>query len=132
MHTKDWNALPQKLRTEYALSHPGDLEKLKDLDAKAKTPARVFGWLYGTTSALVLGTGMSITMTKLGACLGLAEHLPVGIAIGLVGLVMAATTYPIYCRIRNHQRNRYAGEILALCEKISEESDADGEIQTNS
>ena len=41
-----------------------------------------------------------------------------GVVIGVAGLGMALSTYPIYKKILNSRKKKYAGEILALSEKI--------------
>ena len=65
-----------------------------------------------------MGAGMSLVMTEIGAIIGLASAMVPGIAIGVVGMGMALTTYPIYKRILNSRKKKYAPEIMALSEKI--------------
>ena len=54
----------------------------------------------------------------IGTMIGLASTMVPGIAIGVVGLDMALSTYPIYKKILNSREKKYAPEILALSEKI--------------
>jgi hypothetical protein len=65
-----------------------------------------------------MGAGMSLVMTDIGAIIGLASAMVPGIAVGVVGLGMALSTYPIYKKILNSRKKKYAPEILALSEKI--------------
>jgi hypothetical protein len=115
---KDQEFLVQKIRTQYTEKQHTELDELKALDAKVKKPANIFGYTYGCVSAIVMGTGMSLVMTDIGRVVGLARAMVPGIAIGVVGMGMALTTYPIYKRILNSRKKKYAPEIMALSEKI--------------
>ena len=64
-----------------------------------------------------MGTGMSLTMTEIGAALGsLAQVL--GIVIGIVGMVLVARAYPIYNRVLKKERQKIAPEILRLSDEL--------------
>ena len=122
MSNNDQEFLVQKIRTQYTEKQHTELDTLKALDAKAKRPANVFAYIYGSVSAIIMGSGMSLVMTEIGAILGLASVMLPGIAIGLVGMGMALTTYPIYKKILNARKKKYAPEILKLSEKIINKS----------
>ena len=97
---------------------PSELDALRELDAKVKRPANVFAYIFGSISAIIMGAGMSLVMTDIGAILGLGEAMIPGIAIGVVGMAMALLTYPIYKGILGSRKKKYSAEILALSEKI--------------
>ena len=118
MSNNDQEFLVQKIRTQYTEKQHTELDELKALDAKVKKPANIFGYAYGCISAIVMGAGMSLVMTDIGSVVGLASAMVPGIAIGVVGMSMALTTYPIYKRILNSRKKKYAPEIMALSEKI--------------
>ena len=118
MSSNDQEFLVQKIRTQYTEKQHTELDELKALDAKVKRPANVFAYIYGTLAALVMGAGMSLVMTDIGAMLGLANTMVPGIAIGVVGMALALTTYPIHNRMLNSRRKKYAPRILELSEKI--------------
>ena len=118
MSNNDQEFLVQKIRTQYTEKQHTELDALKELDAKVKRPANGFAYTYGTLSAIIMGAGMSLIMTDIGAILGLASAMIPGIVIGVVGLGMALSTYPIYKAILNGRKKKYAPEILALSEKI--------------
>ena len=107
----------KKIRSQYTEARHTELDALKALDARVKKPAHVFGYVYGTIGAIVMGAGMSLVMTDIGTVLGMAETLIPGIAVGLVGLVMACTAYPIYKKILNSRKKKYAPQILELSER---------------
>ena len=115
---KDKEFVVEKIRSQYTEQEHTELEELKALDAKVKRPANVFGYTYGSLSALVMGSGMSLVMTDIGAKLGLSTIMVPGIAIGIVGMGMALTTYPIYKRMLNSRKKKYAPEIMAMSDKI--------------
>ena len=118
MNRNDQQFMAQKIRTQYMEKTPSELDELRELDAKVKRPANVFAYTFGSISAVVMGAGMSLVMTDIGATIGIASALVPGIAVGVVGLCMALFTYPIYKRILNSRKKKYSAEILALSEKI--------------
>ena len=118
MNKNDQEFLVQKIRTQYTEKQHTELDTLKELDAKVKRPANVFAYVYGSVSAVVMGTGMSLVMTDIGAIIGLESAMVPGIVIGIVGMGAALSTYPIYKRILNSRKKKYAPEIMALSEKI--------------
>ena len=118
MSNNDQEFLVQKIRTQYTEKQHTELDALKTLDAKVKRPANVFAYTYGSIGAIVMGAGMSLVMTEIGATIGLASAMVHGIVIGVVGLGMALSSYPIYKKILNARKKKYAPEILKLSEKI--------------
>ena len=118
MSNNDQEFLVQKIRTQYTEKQHTELDELKALDAKVKKPANVFAYTYGSISAIVMGAGMSLVMTEIGAIIGLASAMVPGIAIGVVGMGMALTTYPIYKKILNTRKKKYAQKIMELSEKL--------------
>lgn len=115
---KDQEFLVQKIRTQYTEKQHTELDALKALDAKVKKPANVFAYTYGSISAVIMGSGMSLVMTDIGAAIGLASAMVPGIAIGILGLAMTLSTYPIYKKILNSRKKKYAPEILKLSDNL--------------
>ena len=118
MNKNDQQFIAQKIRTQYMEKQSTELDALRELDAKVKRPANVFAYVFGSISAIVMGAGMSLAMTDIGAIIGIASALVPGIVIGIVGLCMALLTYPIYKGILNSRKKKYSDEILALSDKI--------------
>ena len=116
---KDQEFIVQKIRSQYAENEHTELDALKALDAKVKKPAKVFGYTYGSIGTIVMGSGMSLVMTDIGAMLGMTETLIPGIAVGIAGLAMALTTYPIYKKILNSRKKKYAHQIMELSDRIT-------------
>ena len=115
---KDQEFIVQKIRTQYTEKQHTELDELKALDAKVKKPANVFAYTYGCVSAVIMGAGMSLVMTEIGAIIGLASAMVPGIAVGIVGMGMALSTYPIYKKMLSARKKKYAPEILELSDKI--------------
>ncbi|MDD5954713.1 MAG: dihydropteridine reductase [Firmicutes bacterium] len=115
---KDKEFAVEKIRSQYTEQQHTELDALKALDSKAKRPANIFGYTYGSLSALVMGAGMSLIMTDIGAVLGMTGKMVPGIAMGAVGLTMCCTTYPIYKKILNSRKKKYAHQVMELSDRI--------------
>ena len=118
MNRNDQQFMAQKIRAQYMGKTTTELDELRILDAKVKRPANVFAYVFGSISAIIMGSGMSLVMTDIGAILGIASTMVPGIAIGVVGMALALINYPIYKGILNSRKKKYGAEILALSEKI--------------
>ena len=118
MNKNDQEFLVQKIRTQYTEKQHTQLDALKALDAKVKKPANVFAYIFGVLSAIIMGCGMSLVMTDIGAMLGMSNTMTLGIIIGVVGLLLAVINYPIYKNMLNSRRKKYAPQILELSEKL--------------
>ena len=118
MNRNDQQFMAQRIRTQYMEKTPSELDALRELDSKVKRPANAFAYTFGSISAVVMGAGMSLVMTDIGAIIGITSALVPGIAIGALGLGMALLTYPMYKRILNARKKKYAAEILTLSDKI--------------
>lgn len=115
---KDQEAIVQKIRAEYTQKEETALDALKALDARVKRPANVFGYVYGSLGAIIMGAGMSMVMTDIGAILGMHDAMPLGVAMGLVGIVMVLSTYSIYKKILTSRKRQFAAQILALSDQV--------------
>ncbi len=116
---KDTEFMVEKIRSQYNEQAHTELDELKALDAKVKKPAYAFGYTYGSIGAIVMGAGMSLVMTDIGSMLGMKETLIPGIAVGIAGLAMSCTTYPIYKKILISRKKKYAGKIMELSDRIT-------------
>ena len=114
---KDKEFVVERIRSQYMEAEHTELDALKALDARVKKPANVFGYVYGSVGAVVMGAGMSLVMTDIGAKIGLTATLVPGVVIGIVGMGMALSTYPIYKKILNSRKKKYAGKIMELSER---------------
>ena len=118
MNKNDQEFLVQKIRTQYTEKQHTQLDALKALDAKVKKPANIFAYIFGVLSAIIMGCGMSLVMTDIGAMLGMSSTMTLGIIIGVAGLLLAVVNYPIYKRILSSRKKKYAQQIIALSDEL--------------
>lgn len=118
MNRNDQEYLVQKIRTQYTEKEHTQLDTLRKLDTRVKRPANVFAYVFGSISAIVMGSGMSLVMTDIGSTLGMTETMIPGIVIGVVGLLMAIINYPIFKGILTARKKKYAEQILNLSDSI--------------
>ena len=118
MAQKNEFEIAAKIRDNYVAkpTEKTKLEQLRELDKKVKRPVNIFSYILGSTGALVMGTGMCMTMGFLGGL------MPVGIAIGLVGMGIAAATYPLHKKILASRKEKYSKQIIAKSNEIISES----------
>ncbi len=109
-----------RIRSKYLPREESKLDQLRRLDRIPTRNARIWALTLGILGALVMGFGMSLTMTELGAILGLVPDwcLPLGVAVGLGGMVLTGTAYPVYRLVLKRQRQKIAPEILRLTEEM--------------
>lgn len=120
MNRNDTEFIVQKIRTQYTEKDESvkNLDVLRELDAEVKRPANIFGYLFGSISAIIMGAGMSLVMTDIGEQVGISSPMPLGIIIGVIGMIMAISAYPIYKKLLASRKAKYADEIIKLSDKI--------------
>ncbi len=118
MNGNDKKFMAEKIRTQYIEKEASELDALRTLDGKVKRPANIFGYVIGSLSSIVMGFGMSLVMTDMGSTLGIQNPLVPGILIGTLGMTMAILNYPVYKKILEKRKKKYATEILSLSETI--------------
>ncbi len=109
----------ESIAKEYAPRDNSKIVALRKLDRKAKLPATVFTYTLGIASALIFGTGMCFAMQVIGS--GITD-MALGIAIGIIGMIGCGVNYPIYTRMLERGKKKYAYEIVELAREISEEN----------
>lgn len=108
----------EQLTNEYAPKDTSKVVALRKLDARAKRPANIFTYTLGVIAALVFGTGMCLAMGQIGS--GSTGSMILGIVIGIVGMFGMGINYPIYKKLLEGGRKKYAFEIMELAKEISE------------
>ena len=106
----------EKIRAGYVEKEVTKYDQLKELDKKVKIPAKVFAYVFGSLSSLVLGTGMCFAMKVIGASLSFA--MPLGISVGLLGILLMAINYPIYKGILKRRKDKYSSRIIELSDSL--------------
>lgn len=106
------------IRKKYLPKEEDKMEQLRRLDAGVYRKGSVASLIVGILGALIMGAGMSLVMTDLGAKLGMMNAMIPGILIGIVGLVAVCLAYPVYNVVTKHEREKIAPEILRLSEEL--------------
>lgn len=107
----------ESIRKKYLPKGEDKMEQLRRLHRSAGQKAQARAITVGIIGTLIMGTGMSLFLTELGAELGnLAMVL--GVCIGLIGMVLVALAYPVYNRSLKKERERIAPQILQLTEEL--------------
>ena len=88
----------EAIRKKYLPKEEDKMERLRKLHSIPTQKAQSASIAVGVIGALILGTGISLCLTELGAALGMFAFI-IGILIGLIGLAMVALAYPIFNRI---------------------------------
>ena len=107
----------QAIRQKYAPQAESKMDTLRALDARVTQKAAMASIIVGVIGALLLGCGMSLIMSDFGAALGTAA-MPVGIAVGAIGLILVALAYPVYTRTLKKEREKIAPQILSLTDEL--------------
>lgn len=108
----------EQIANEYAPKDTSKVVALRKLDARAKLPSVIIAYSVGIVSALVFGTGMCLAMGQIGS--KTTGSFLLGIVIGVLGMIGMCINYPIYKRILENGKKRYAFEIMELAREISE------------
>lgn len=105
----------EQIANEYSKKEDSKVIALKKLDRKVKKPAKIFAYTNGIIMSLVLGVGMCLSMKIMG------DSRFLGIVIGIIGILGVGINYPIYKKILNSQKEKYAYDIITLAKKITED-----------
>ena len=104
---QELNAIRAKY-TAKGKSQSPKLEQIKKLDAQVESKAMITGLSVGILSTLVMGGGMSLTLS--------VGQPVIGILVSVVGLVGMLAAWPLYQRVLKKEREKAAPEILRLSE----------------
>ena len=107
----------EAIRKKYLPREEDKMEQLRKLHAIPTQKAQACSIALGVIGTLILGSGMSLFMTELGAALG-GLAMVIGILIGIVGMVLVALAYPLYSHVLKKEREKIAPEILRLSDEL--------------
>ena len=110
----------QRIASEYDQKPASKLVALKKLDRRAKLPAQIFAYTFGVIGALLLGVGMCLCMGVIGE--NLPAAMPLGVTIGVIGIGAAAVNYPVYKKLLEKGKKKYAFEVMELAKEITAEN----------
>ena len=106
--------IAESIAKDYAPKEHSKIKALQKLDNRAKLPATIFTYSCGIVSALIFGTGMCMAMGEIGG------GMVLGILVGIVGMIGCGVNYPIYKKILEKGKAKYAFEIVQLAREIAD------------
>ncbi len=101
----------KKIREKYAPQTPDKMEQLLRLDAGVTRKGTVISLIAGIIGTLILGTGMSL-------CMVWTDMFLPGIIIGIIGIAVVSSAYPLYSHITKKEREKIAPEIIRLTDEL--------------
>ena len=107
----------EAVANEYTKKDTSKVVALRKLDKKAKMPANIFAYSFGSAMALIFGIGMCLSMNVIGSG---TNSLALGIILGIIGIIGVSINYPIYKKILENNKAKYANDIIALAKEIAE------------
>ena len=107
----------EEIRKAYLPKEEDKMAELRKLHALPTRKAQAVSIALGVIGALILGTGMSLCLTDLGAPLG-SLAMAIGIPVGIAGIVLVALAYPVFNRRLKKEREKIAPEILKLTDEL--------------
>lgn len=105
----------ERIRNKYIPKQESKMEQLIKLDKKAEQPGQIVSIATGTIGVLLLGIGMCCTMvwnSSIGMFVG-------GVILGIIGMVIAGFSFPLYRKVTEKERAKIAEQIIALSEELS-------------
>lgn len=102
----------RSIQRKYLPREEDKMEQLRRLDRSVTRKGTRAALALGVAGALVMGTGMSMTMVFADTW-----FVP-GIAVGLLGMACMGLSYPLYVRVTKRERERAAPEILRLSREL--------------
>ena len=111
----------ESIAKDYAPKSTSKVVALKKLDRKAKLPSEIFTYSFGIVFTLIFGAGMCLCMHVIGP--DNAAMMVIGIILGVIGIAGVSVNYPIYKKLLEKGKQKYAFEIMELAKEISAEAE---------
>lgn len=110
----------KRIREKYQTKEETKMDKLRRLDARPSGVATKWSIITGVIGALIMGIGMSLTMTDIGYGLGIADAIVMaaGVIVGIAGIALVIAAYPLYNIVLKKERKKVAQDILKLTEEL--------------
>jgi len=110
----------KSIRQKYITAEEDKMEQLRRLDGSVSKKATSVALIFGIIGTLIMGFGMSLAMTDIGTIMNIDASMSmiIGIAAGIIGIILVGTTYPIYNRTLKKEREKIAPEIIRLTDEL--------------
>ncbi len=99
------------IRRKYLPKEEDKMEQLRKLDRSVTRKGTILSLVLGIVGTLVMGVGM--------CCCIEWGMFAFGIIVGVLGIAILLTAYPVYSYVTNKEKKRLAPEILRLTEELS-------------
>ncbi|MDX6152697.1 hypothetical protein [Marinococcus sp. PL1-022] len=102
----------EKIRYQYLDENESNstFEKIKYMDKKVKMPAYLAALFLRLVGFLIIGSGISLYLAF--------NQSLVLIITGMIGIILIVLTYPIHTFLLKKRKEKYAAEIIELCNKL--------------
>lgn len=109
----------QDIRSKYLPREESKLEELKRLDYTVQNSGMMESLCAGIGGALVFGLGMCLAMQIIGSG---AFLIVLGVLLGIVGMGGMLIAYPVYRKVFDKTKQKFAPRILELTAELSKTS----------
>lgn len=108
-----------RIREKYQPKSEDKMDIIRKLDASVNKKATMCSIIVGLAGALIMGMGMSFTMTDIGSNIFSDDIcMIIGIIIGIIGIMAVCLAYPLYNHVLKIQRKKIAPRILELTDEL--------------
>lgn len=91
------------------------LEQLRNLNKKVFQPSQIISLTVGILGTLIMGIGMAMVLEW--------QVMVWGIIVGIIGMAIAAVSYPIYRAVLARFKRKYAQKIIELSDELLNTND---------
>ena len=108
----------QEIRQKYLPREESKFEELKRLDYTVQNSGMMESLCSGIGGALIFGLGMCLAMQIIGSGVFL---IMLGVLLGIIGLGGMIVAYPVYRKVFDKTKQKFAPRILELTAELSGE-----------
>jgi len=83
---------------------------LRRLNSRVKNIPAIVSLIVGVLGALIFGLGMTMVLEW--------SHVVWGVIVGAIGVIPMLISYPIYVRLINNLKSKYAEEIIKISDEL--------------
>lgn len=101
----------KKIREKYLPKEADKMEQLRRLDERVTQKGTAISLAAGIIGALILGVGMC-------CCMVWTDLFVLGIVVGIIGIAVVCSAYPLYNFVIKKEREKIAPEIIRLTDEL--------------
>ena len=91
------------------------LERLRELDGRAKNPPLILGLFLGIIGTLIFGLGLTMILEW--------KIYVWGVGVAVIGCVPAVLAYPMHNLLLKRNKQKYGAEIVRLSDELLNETE---------